>query len=197
MILSEYADLVRELEKAAMKFYQLRYQMSNGGNLSIRVPGKDWMIVKGTDVAFDEVSADTLVIADFDGNVIEGGTRPSKEALLHGALYRAVPEAGAVMHCHSPYATGWAAGHDSLEFSTYHSELKLKGIVPVFDSHSYAVPKEYFPEIVRLFSEHPGANAFLLRGHGQVTLGKTMREAAYLAELVEETAQIAVISRSK
>ncbi len=195
MMLSEEKKLVTEMEKAAEKFYRLRYQMSNGGNLSVRVPGKDWMIVKGTDVAFDEVTAETLVVADFDGNVIEGKIRPSKETLLHGALYRVIPEAGAVMHCHSPYATAWAARHDNLEFSTHHSKLKLKGVVPVFDTHSYAVPKEYFPEIVKLFSDHPGANAFLLRGHGQVTIGKDMREAAYLAELIEETAQIAIFSR--
>lgn len=37
-------------------------------------------------------------------------------------------------------------------------------------------------------------NAFLLRGHGQVTVAGTMREAAYLAELVEETAQISLLA---
>jgi L-ribulose-5-phosphate 4-epimerase len=37
--------------------------------------------------------------------------------------------------------------------------------------------------------------AFLLRGHGQVTVGKTIRDATYLAELVEETAQISIFVR--
>lgn len=194
MILEEYVDLVKEIEKAAHKFYKLRYQMSNGGNLSVRVPGKDQMIVKGTDVAFDEVAGDTLVVADFDGNMLEGKGKPSKEALLHGALYKKVPKVNAIMHCHSPFATAWAAGHGTLQFSTYHSELKLYGNVPVFDTHSYAVPKEYFPEILRIFDRNPRTAAFLLKGHGQVTMGKDMREAAYLAELVEETAQIAVLS---
>lgn len=187
----EYMDLVGEVKKAAVKFYNLRYQMSNGGNLSVRIPGKEWMLVKGTDVAFDEVGPETLVITDFDGNVIEGTIKPSKEALLHGAIYKAVPWAGAIMHCHSPYATAWAANHDCLEFSTHHSEMKLGGAVPVFDTHSYAVPKECFPMILKAFSDNPKTNAFLLRAHGQVTVGKDMREAAYLAELVEETAQIA------
>lgn len=191
----EYAVLIGEIKRAAEKFYRLRYQMSNGGNLSVRLPGRDWMMVKGTDVAFDEVDAATLVITDFDGNVIEGERKPSKEALLHGAIYKAVPWAGAVMHCHSPYATAWAAAHESLEFSTHHSAMKLGAAVPVFDTHSYAVPREYFPGIIKSFEENPKANAFLLRGHGQVTVGRDMREAAYLAELVEETAQIAVLAR--
>ena len=65
----EYKELSDAMEQAAHKFYQLRYQMSNGGNLSMRVPGHDWMLVKATDVAFDEVCADTIVVTDFDGNL--------------------------------------------------------------------------------------------------------------------------------
>lgn len=194
MIYLEYKELVEEIKKTAVKFYNLRYQMSNGGNLSIRIPGQDWMLVKGTDVAFDEVRAETLVIADFDGNVIEGKIKPSKEALLHGVIYRELPKVGAIMHCHSPYATAWAAGHETLEFSTHHSGMKLGGYVPVFDTHSYAVPKECFPMILQAFRENQNMNAFLLRGHGQVTAAQTMREAAYLAELVEETAQISILA---
>ena len=190
----QYADLIRSMEHSAHKLYQLRYQMSNGGNLSVRILGKDLMIVKKTDVAFDEVSADTLIVTDFDGNVREGSGKPSKEALLHGAIYKTIPKAGAVMHCHSPYATAWAAAHDSLDFSTHHAALKFHGAVPVFDTHSYAVPKEYFPEITTFLSEHDGANAFLLRGHGQVTLASDIRMATYLAELIEETAQISILS---
>lgn len=189
-----YANLIRDIERAAHRFYQLRYQMSNGGNLSARVPGEGLMIVKKTDVAFDEVCPETLIVTDFDGNVVEGTGKPSKEALLHGAIYRKIPRAGAIMHCHSPYATAWAAGHDSLAFSTHHAALKFHGAVPVFDTHSYAVPKEYFPQITAFLEENEGANAFLLRAHGQVTLAPDMRMAAYLAELMEETAQISILS---
>ena len=75
----EYKELSDAMEQAAHKFYQLRYQMSNGGNLSMRAPGHDWMLVKATDVAFDEVCADTIVVTDFDGNLIEAiGNHPKK-----------------------------------------------------------------------------------------------------------------------
>ena len=84
--------------------------------------------------------------------------------------------------------------HETLDFSTRHSEMKLGGNVPVFDTHSYAVPKEYFPMILEEFRKNKEMNAFLLRGHGQVTVAGTMREAAYLAELVEETAQISLLA---
>jgi L-ribulose-5-phosphate 4-epimerase len=190
----EIEEIMRDLAAAARRFYDVRFQTGNGGNLSARYPGREWMIVKGTDVAFSEISEKTLVITDFDGKTISGSIKPSKETLLHGALYRRLPEVQAIMHCHSPWATGWASTGKALEFSTYHSKLKLKGEVPVFDSGTYAVPESFFPVILAHFNQYPEARAFLLKGHGQVAVGKNVKDAAYNAELVEETAQIAVIA---
>ncbi|MFP3040636.1 class II aldolase/adducin family protein [Treponema primitia] len=186
--------ITQDLIAAAKRFYEARFQLGNGGNLSARYPGKEWMIVKGTDVAFSEVSEKTLVITDFNGALVSGSIKPSKEALLHGALYRRLPDVQAIMHCHSPWATGWAASGKPLEFATYHSKLKLKGEVPVFDSGTYAVPEDFFPTILAHFDRYPEARAFLLKGHGQLAVGKNVWDAAYNAELVEETAQIGVIS---
>lgn len=193
-------DVVLDEEINAMineahKFYKMRYQMSNGGNLSIRIPNKDLMIVKGTNVSFEDLSKQNIVVTDFDGNVVEGSVKPSKEALLHGALYKKLPEVSAIMHCHSLCAVAWAANHDELLFSTYHSSMKLHEYVPVFDTHSYAVPQSEFPRILSSFNEHPDMNAFLLRGHGQVTMASNIKQAAYLAEMVEETAQIAILGK--
>ena len=192
----EYRELVDTVIRAAHKFYSLRYQMSDGGNMSVRVPGTNLMIVKGTNISFEEVSPETLVLTDFDGNIAGGNIRPSKEALLHSAIYRCRADAGAVMHCHSVYATAWAAKHNSLTFSTYHSKLKFGGEVRVFDTRSYAVPRSCFPEITEWLSGNSENSAFLLRGHGQVTIAGDMRKAAYLAELLEETAAISVLSEN-
>jgi len=190
-----HREIADDLCGQACKFYQLRYQMGNGGNLSARIPGSEYMLVKGTDVDFMSVSLETLAVCDFDGNLVEGGVRPSKESLLHGAIYRRLPHVMAIMHCHSPWATALAKKQDQLDFSTYHSALKLNGYCPVFDTNSYVVPQEYFPVILGALESHPGMNSFLLRGHGQVALGKDIREAAATAELVEETAQITLLSR--
>ena len=191
--LINFEGLISEVSKAANKMYALRYEMSNGGNLSARIPKTNYMIVKGTDVSFEEVGESTLVISDFEGNIIDGSVKPSKESLLHGALYEALPDIGAIMHCHSPYATAWADSNDELHFSTHHAQMKL-GYCPVLDTKSYVVPAEYFSMIIDQFRTHKEMKSFILRGHGQLTVAKTMREATYLAELVEETAQISILS---
>ena len=190
----EIEEMMQDLVSAAKRFYTACFQTGNGGNLSARYPGKDWMIVKGTEVAFSELSEKTLVVTDFDGNVISGSVKASKEALLHGALYKRLPEVKAIMHCHSPWATAWASTGKPLPFATYHSAIKLKGEVAVFDSGTYAVPPDFFQVILAHFDRYPEAKAFLLKGHGQVALGKSIKDAANNAELVEETAQIAAIA---
>ena len=195
-IRSEHPEIVNGLIRTAKKMYALRYEMSDGGNMSARVPGTDYMIVKGTNVSFEVTELESLVVTDFDGNVIEGERKPSKESLLHGALYKKLPDLGAVMHVHSPYANAWADDHQKLEFATYHSEIKLKGFCPVFDAENYVVPSTFFPVILKAFDEHPDMNSFILRKHGSVALGKNIEAATYLAELVEETAQIAVLAHS-
>lgn len=193
-ILNEYRNLAEELLEAAHRFYAFRLQMSDGGNLSVRIPGAEYMIVKGSNIDFGSLGMETLVVADFDGKLIEGTARPSKESLLHGSLYREFPDISAIMHCHSPWATAWAGTHDALAFATHHAAIKLGGYCPVFDTGTYVVPEAFFPRIHEAVRLHPDMKGFLLRGHGQLTFASSVREAAMLAELIEETAMISRLS---
>jgi ribulose-5-phosphate 4-epimerase/fuculose-1-phosphate aldolase len=193
--MDDLLELKQRVVAAAGICYRRGMQTGNGGNLSARVPGMEYMIIKASGVSFAECSADTLVVADFDGNLVAGNGKPSRESLLHGALYRKLSRVQAIVHCHSPWATGWASTSRPMPFATYHSEIKLKGEIKVFDTGGYAVPPSFFPEILGLFDSCPDLMAFLLKGHGQVALGRDIKEAIHTAELVEETAQIAVIGR--
>lgn len=187
--------LKRELLKAMRACSRRGLQTGNGGNVSARIPGTAHMLVKSSGSSFSDATLDSFVVTDFDGAAVEGNTKPSRESLLHGAIYRKLPTVNAIVHCHSGWATGWASGLEALPFATYHSAMKLGGIIQVFDTHSYAVPKAFIGNIMRLFDQEPDSQAFLLKGHGQVALGKDVRSALYTAELVEETAQIAVIEK--
>ena len=131
--------------------------------------------MKASGMSFVEASESTIVRTDFSGTVISGQLKPSKESLLHGAIYRNNPLVNAIIHCHSPYATAWASTGQSLPFATHHAALKLKACVRVFDTESYAVPEAYFPQILSIFEDEPEAKAFLLRRHGAVAMGATVR----------------------
>jgi L-ribulose-5-phosphate 4-epimerase len=181
----------KDLVQAASRAYHRGIQTGNGGNLSARVPGDDRMAVKPSGVSFIDCTETNLVITDFDGKIMAGNGQPTREVLLHGFLYRHLPSLGGVVHCHSPWAIGWSYSKRELPAITQHARMKFGIPIPTFDFDTPVVPPEEMPKILSSFSKHPGLPAFLLVGHGIVAVGKDVLEAEHVAEMVEETAQVA------
>ncbi len=185
------ADIEKDLIEAAARAYRRGIQTGNGGNLSARIPGKDLMVVKPSGISFIDCNESNLVVTDFDGKVVAGSGKASREALLHGVLYRNVPSIGGVVHCHAPWAISWSFSRKDLPLVTHHARMKFGVPVATLDIDAPVVPPEAMPKVVGLFEEHPTLPAFLLVGHGIVAVGKNVLAAEHVAELVEETAQIA------
>src|SRR4029079_6854732 len=78
------------------------------GNLSARVPGEDLMVIKPSGLSFDDLTPESMVLCDLEGNALEGDLAPSSDAATHGFIYRERPDVGGVAHTHSSYATAWA-----------------------------------------------------------------------------------------
>ena len=184
----------RQLIEAAARAYRRGIQTGNGGNLSARIPGEDLMLVKPTGVSFIDCNETNLVITDFDGRLVTGSGKPTREALLHGALYRHLPSIGGVVHCHAPWAVAWSLLKRDLPMLAYHARMKLGGPVTTLDIQAPSVSAEEMPRVLELFAKCPTLSAFLLVAHGIVAMGSNVLEAEHAAELVEETAQIAWLS---
>jgi len=84
------------------------------GNVSARVPGHDLMVIKPSGVAYDELSAERMVVTDLYGNLVEGDFAPSSDTAAHAYVYRHMPEVGGVVHTHSTYACAWAARREAI-----------------------------------------------------------------------------------
>jgi L-ribulose-5-phosphate 4-epimerase len=189
-----YDRLIFEMLAAARRIDRRNLQTNNGGNFSARA-GDGIMLIKASEVSFSTAVGTDIVPADFCGAALSART-PSREGVLHGAIYRAFPQVRAIMHCHSPWATAWAESMLPLAHATHHAPLKLGEVVPVFDTSSYAVSAESTAGIITALEEMASfPKAFLLRRHGVVAMDTTMEKAANIAELVEETAQIAILTR--
>ena len=185
------ADIEKDLIEAAARAYRRGIQTGSGGNLSARIPGKDLMVVKSSGTSFIDCNESNLVVTDFEGRVVAGNRKASREVLLHGVLYRNVPSIGGVVHCHAPWAISWSFSRQDLPLVTHHVRMKFGVPVATLDIDAPVVPPEAMPKIVGLFEERPTLPAFLLVGHGIVAVGKNVLAAEHVAELVEETAQIA------
>ncbi len=192
--MSDLLSLKEDLVLACKRAYHREIQTGSGGNVSARIPGEDKMIVKASGSSFEDSTVDGFVITDFYGNLLEGNGKPTREALLHGYLYRICHQIGAVVHVHSPYAIGWASTRKELPRVTWHSRLKICSDIPTLDIPSAMVRVEDFPLVKKIFDEHADLPAFLLVDHGVVAVGKDPINAEHNAEFIEETAQVAFLN---
>lgn len=190
-------EIYGQLALAAERAYCRGIQTGNGGNISARL-GENTMIVKSSGGSFADCDATGrgFVCTDFAGSVLPGqSAKPTREVYLHGLIYQVCSWAGGVVHAHSPWSIAWASLGKSLPMVTLHMELKIGREIPVVDIPTPSVQPEHKSMIELLFAQHSKLPAFILARHGVVALGSTVLEAEHNAELIEETAMIAVLER--
>jgi len=93
-----------DIIRAGRRMDQLGWVPATAGNISVRfAPGRIAMTRSGGHKGF--LNAFSVIEVDLDGGVVTQGAKPSAETLLHCQIYRAFPDAGAVLHGHSVAST--------------------------------------------------------------------------------------------
>lgn len=180
---------MQELELISKRAYHRGLTSGSGGNISARVEGTDQVVIKSSGVSFADCKEENIILVDLYGNVVEGSLKPSKEVKFHCGIYRVRPEIRAVVHTHSPAATAFSVVGREIPMVTVSA---AKGILrtPVI---RYAPPgSEELARLVMEAFQEEGLKTALLQNHGVITVGKDLFEALYLAEVVEDTARVAI-----
>jgi L-fuculose-phosphate aldolase len=178
-----------ELEMISKRAYGRGLTSGTGGNISCRVDGADQAVIKGSGVSFVDTNRDNIILVDLQGKVLQGSLQPSKEVKFHCGIYRIRPEIRAVVHTHSPAATAFSVVGKEIPMVTA-TAAKGLGRVPCL---GYAPPgSDQLAELVVNCFRDSHLKAALLQNHGVITVGKNLREALYLAEVVEDTAKISI-----
>jgi L-ribulose-5-phosphate 4-epimerase len=120
----EVADLHGELTRNGLVVW-------TAGNVSARVPGADLMVIKPSGVSYDDLSAESMVVTDLHGRLVEGDHAPSSDTAAHAYVYRHLPEVGGVVHTHSTYACAWAARREPIPCVLTMTADEFGGEVPV------------------------------------------------------------------
>src|SRR5439155_1206736 len=168
------------------------------GNASAVSCEQGLCVIKPSGVPYDKMTPADMVIADLQGNIVEGTFKPSTDLATHVALYRAFPSIGGVAHTHSRHATAWAQAVREIPcFGTTHADY-FHGAIPVTEPLSKEeIEGEYEANtgvaiIRRLVGLDPlSCPAILVAGHAPFCWGKTVTEAAHNAVIVEELAVMA------
>lgn len=159
----------------------------SSGNLSARLD--DGFLVTPTNSCLGMLDPARLSKLDHDGKH-RSGDPPTKEIPLHQSFYDARPQAMAIVHLHSTYATALSCRADIdrsdaiAPLTPY--VLMRAGKVPVLP---YTEPgsDEVRPFILAAAARHAGV---LLANHGPVVSGTTFENAVFAAEEIEEAAKL-------
>ena len=158
------------------------------GNISCRVDAVS-LAITPSGRGYETLTPDDVVIIANDGAVIEGRHIPSSELKVHTAIYEAYPEAGAVIHTHSIYASALAAMHQDVPAIIEDIVQIIGGRVQCAE-YAMCGTQELAENAVKAMR---GRKAALLANHGAVCWGKNLQEALLVAEILEKAAQITVI----
>jgi len=189
----EYKDKVADIIKFSVRGYDRFLTIADSGNVSSRY--QDGILITASGVSLKEVTEDSVLYVGMDGMTLSNsaGLKPSKETPLHLAIYRLRPDVQSVYHVHPAYATVYAIKGKDIPFLTFTAKRKIIAtpLVP------YATPGS--EELSRYVSdtiskEDRSIHSLLLKDHGIVTFEKSLERSFNLAELLEVTAKISILS---
>jgi L-ribulose-5-phosphate 4-epimerase len=182
----QVADLHAELPRNALVVW-------TAGNVSARVPGADLLVFKPSGLSYDEITADAMVVTDFDAQLVDGELAPSSDTAAHAYVYRHMPEVGGVVHTHSTYATAWCARGEAIPCVLTMIADEFGGEVPV-GPFALIGDDSIGRGIVETLRGHRSP-AVLMRNHGVFTIGSDARAAVKAAVMCEDVARTVHIAR--
>lgn len=168
------------------------------GNVSGIDRADGLVVIKPSGVAYEDMTADDMVVLNLSGKLIEGKLNPSSDTPTHLALYRAFPDIGGVVHTHSRWATIFSqAGRDIPLIGTTQADYFYGDVPCTRKLTAQEIAGEYELEtgnvIIEAFSKKSPAEipAVLVNGHGPFAWGKNAAEAVHNAVVLEEGAMMA------
>jgi len=181
------SDILNELIDTAKSLVAGGLVRGAGGNVSAREGDTMWISPSGFSFT-DAVAEDYPGVSIEKGEIVHGVRRPSSEVLMHLAVYRQRPEVTAVIHTHPPITVALTAAGRDLKpmFADYYVYLGRN--VPHLPYITVTTP-ELAREVERVVSA-PDCYGIVLRNHGAIAVGTTIKEAYFRTLAIEEQASV-------
>jgi len=176
-----------DITRLAKSMYDRGLTFGSSGNISARID--DGWLMTPTGSTMGNLDPAKISKLDDNGNLISGAP-PTKETFLHIAMYEERPKTGAVVHLHSTHSVAVSCMADVdpknvLPPITAYYVMKIGTLplVPYFAPGDLDLAKA----VREMASDH---HAVLLANHGPVVAGKSLEDAVYATEELEETAKL-------
>ncbi len=165
------------------------------GHMSVRDPNNpDQFWMKAAHVGLEEITADDLVLIDFEGNQIAGMRTRHNEFPIHAEIMRLRPEINAVVHTHPVLPTLLGSSGATIRPITHEGSYFYPPAIPVFSETSdLIVTRDQGESVAKALGDH---KALFMRNHGVVLASPTIEEAVFASALLEKAsnAQLTALS---
>ena len=177
---------IAEIISVSNEIYDKGLVSGKAGNISARFANA--VAITPTLKSLSELSEEDIVLVDMNGNVLTKG-RPSSEVNMHLEIYKKRSDVKAIVHTHSPYATGFSFSDKQLKRLEGFGAIKT----PYLASIEYEKPGS--DELAKSASEGIGdEDVLILKNHGVICVSDSLKEAMLLSVFVEETAKTQFIT---
>ncbi|MFH1570433.1 MAG: class II aldolase/adducin family protein [Gemmatimonadota bacterium] len=179
--------MVEELVRTARALVADGLVRGAGGNVSLREDDIMWISPSGFSF-MDAGPEDYPGVSVASGQIVRGDKRPSSEVLMHLAIYRRRPEVTAVVHTHPPVTVALTSAGHSLKAMYPDYYVFLGRNVPHLPYITATTPE--MAKAVEDAAKAADCYGIILRNHGVVTVGTTLKQAYFRTLAVEEQATI-------
>lgn len=160
-------------------------------HISARLPDEpDHFLLNPFGLMFHEIRASSLVKVDHEGNLVDPSPWPVNRAgfVIHSAIHMARPDVACVLHTHTADGIAVSCTEDGLAPLNQFS-LQFYDRVGYHDYEGIALDLD---ERKRLVADLGGHRAMILRNHGLLTAGRSIREAFAMMYYLEQACRIQV-----
>jgi L-fuculose-phosphate aldolase len=181
---------IKKIVDVSNEIYNKGLVSGKAGNISARFKSEvgDVFAITPTLKSLSDLDVKDIVLVDINGNVLTDG-KPSSEVFMHLEIYKKRSDVNAIVHTHSPYATGFAFSSKPIK--------RLEGFGAIENPYlaSIEYEKPGTDELAKSASEGIGSeDVLILKNHGVICVSDSLNEAKLLAIFVEETAKTQFIT---
>ncbi len=134
---------------------------------------------------------DWLVHFDYELNKLGGVGTPPREAAIYTGIFKARPDVNAAVHAHAPMCVALSLADKAVSCVQMQSDRFGRG-VPIYPKPIYILDDAEGADLARTLDQ---AVAVMIKGHGIVTVGKTIDEACMCALRMERAAKIMAMAQ--
>jgi ribulose-5-phosphate 4-epimerase/fuculose-1-phosphate aldolase len=160
------------------------------GHVSARVPGEDLLLIQPRDASRASLTAEDLLVVDFEGRVVEGDGVPVVEWPIHAGAYRARADVAVVLHGHPTLSTTFSMVDRPL-LPMRHFFYKYPDGLAIHPDSTHITTIEQGDALAKTLGS---ADACLIRSHGTLLVARRIQELFMDALDLEENARTLIVA---